>query len=74
MTYGWSANYTMGLSGTIWPLHMGASYYAATSRHAYVSSAMVFGDWLRYAKAVQKFLNFTKKKISPPNQTFGTVP
>ena len=23
-TYGGSANYTMGLSGTVWPLHMGA--------------------------------------------------
>ena len=27
-TYGGSANYTMGLSGTVWPLHMGAGLYA----------------------------------------------
>ena len=26
-TYGGSANYTMGLSGTVWPLHMGARLY-----------------------------------------------
>ena len=26
-TYG-SANYTMGLSGTVWPLHAGAGLYA----------------------------------------------
>ena len=27
-TYGGSANYTMGLSGTVWPLRMGAGLYA----------------------------------------------
>ena len=38
MTYGGSANYTMGLCGTVWPLHMGAGLYS-------------LGRALRYARS-----------------------
>ena len=43
MTYEGSANYTIGLSGTVWPLHMGAGLYG-------------LGRALRYMRSKQKKL------------------
>jgi len=44
-TYGGSANYTIGLSGTVWPLHMGAGLYAlAIPANGYLLFAKFFFD------------------------------
>ena len=41
-TYGGSANYTMGLSGTVWPLHMGAGF-SQKNFFDHVTKPMVWG-------------------------------
>ena len=44
-TYGGSANYTIGLSGTVWPLHMGAGLNAlAMPVNGYLLFAKFFFD------------------------------